>query len=330
VLLASRRVETSGGISVAHRLAGHARRGIMTDRMHFVIGLDGGGSGCRVAVCAQDGQVLASATSGAANYTSEPDLTVAHICEALGKVSASLGMSHDRLLEAPAHLGVAGIVTQADAQTLARRLPLKRCRISDDQLTSTIGALGDRDGALVGVGTGSFVALKRGDMVRSLGGWGLALGDQGSGAWLGRSALQRCALVADGLAPMSAMIASLLGQFDDDRGQMISFARTASPADYAGLAPRIFEAAACGDHHARALITEGAGYLDLCLSSLALEKDDVVCVAGGLASDYARWLSEDHRTRLVKIQGTALDGAVRLAWRLADAKDGSLLSGPLQ
>lgn len=50
-------------------------------------------------------------------------------------------------------------------------------------------------GALAGVGTGSYVGFLTGGSVRFAGGWGLALGDEASGAWLGREVL-RAALMA--------------------------------------------------------------------------------------------------------------------------------------
>jgi glucosamine kinase len=291
----------------------------MTHRSDFVIGVDGGGSGCRVVVIgAADRSVVATATGGAANYTSDPDTTVRHILDTLSDAAESAGLDLAALFDMPAHLGLAGIVTPEDAKSLAARLPLTRCRVSDDQITSTIGALGARDGALIAVGTGSFVAIKRDDTIRTLGGWGLQLGDQASGAWLGRTALQRCALVADGLAPTSPLVAKLLARFGDDAGQMIAFARIASPAEYAQLAPLIFDAAYSDDQNACGLVAEGAAYLNLCLGTADLKGDDVLCMSGGLGPRYAPWLDARYQSRIAEPEGTALDGAVRLAWQLAE------------
>lgn len=289
----------------------------MTDMVDFVIGLDGGGSGCRIVVCGMDGVRLAEAKSGAANYSSDPDVTVAHILDALSQVTRSLGLSNDRMMKAPAHLGLAGIMTQADSDALSQRLPLTCCRISDDQVTSIIGALGDRNGVLIGLGTGSFVVQKRGDDFKTLGGWGLALGDQASGAWLGQNALRHCALVADGLALQSPFANTLLDHFHQTPAHLIAFAQTATPADYARFAPWVFEAATAGDAFAINLVTEGATYLDQCLTAMELEDDDVICMTGGLAARYRLWLSDRHQARIVEPQGSALDGALQLAIQLA-------------
>lgn len=285
----------------------------------YAIGIDGGGSGCRVAVGAANGKIVGTGTSGAANFTSDPDGTTDHILAALRTAADNSGMPFDALLNMPTHLGLAGIMTDADAQNLASRLPFKSCRVSDDQVTSAIGALGNRNGVLVAVGTGSFVAIKRGKTLRTVGGWGLQLGDQASGAWLGRNALQRCALVADGVATTSPLITELLARFDNNAGQMITFAGIATPAEYAKLAPLIFAAAENDDSHALSLISEGAAYLALCLDSAEPAEGDIVCMAGGLGALYAPWLGAAHQARMAEPLGTALDGAVRLAWSIVDA-----------
>ncbi len=287
----------------------------MTERAGHVIGIDGGGTGCRVAISAANGTIISCASGGSANYTSDPDGTVRNIFAALSQAADKVELSLNTLLSLPTHLGLAGIMTPRDAEALKVKLPFKTCQVSDDQITSTIGAFGERNGALVAVGTGSFLAFKRGEIIKTIGGWGLHLGDQASGAWLGRAALQRVALVADGMAQTSPLVASLFAQFNSDHGQMIAFARDATPADYAQFAPSVFDAANENDPHALDLIDEGAAYLRLCLASADLAQDDVLCMTGGLGALYAPWLNQAHQVRLAEPLGTALDGALHLARR---------------
>jgi glucosamine kinase len=291
----------------------------MAERAGFVIGIDGGGSGCRAAISAADGTIVGTASAGPANVTTDPDDALRNILTALEAAADAADLPFDAVLGMPAHLGLAGIVTEEDGQRLADQLPLRLCRVSDDQLTSTIGALKDRDGALIAVGTGSFVAHKRGTVYRTLGGWGLQLGDQASGAWLGRNALQRSAMIADGLQKSSPLVERLLTRFGNDAGQMIAFAKTAAPADYAQLAPLVFDAADTDDPHAVSLIAEGATYLNNCLDSLALNEHEIICMTGGLGRLYAPWINAAHQSRLAEPLGTALDGALHLARQIVDA-----------
>ncbi|MGJ8605823.1 MAG: BadF/BadG/BcrA/BcrD ATPase family protein [Marivita sp.] len=284
----------------------------------LIIGIDGGGTGCRVAIADKDGTVLGTASAGPANYTTDPDMALRNILTALTDATQAAGLSKVRVAHATAHVGLAGIVTPEAATALAADLPFGACVVSDDQLTSVIGALGDRDGAVVSVGTGSFVAVKKGTKNRYIGGWGLHLGDQASGAWLGRQALQRGALVLDGLADSSDLIDTLLARFNGNPGHLIAFAAKATASAYAELARPVFAAANARDPNGVILVQDGAKYLNLCLQSAQLADTHVICLTGGLGPSYAQWLKPAHQARIVSPSGAALDGALQLARRRAD------------
>lgn len=285
----------------------------MTHRPPLFIGIDGGGTGCRVAIADAQGVRIGEATGGAANYTTNSALALQNVLAAVDRAAAAAGITQDQVRSASVHLGLAGIIGQQDLEAVRARLPFTRCRISDDQITSVTGALADRNGAVIAVGTGSFLAVKRGHTIRTIGGWGLQLGDQASGAWLGRTILQRCALVRDGLAEPSELVQRIWAKFDDDASRLIDFARTASPSDHARLASEVLAGADAGDANALTILSEAADYLNTGLSSLDLGDDDVVCLTGGLGPFYRPRLDPSFQERLAEPLGTALDGAVQLA-----------------
>ncbi|MFZ5962841.1 BadF/BadG/BcrA/BcrD ATPase family protein [Thalassococcus sp. BH17M4-6] len=284
---------------------------------HLILGIDGGGTGCRAALCDLAGTPLGQAKGGAANYTSDPAATLTHVRLAAMEAAADAGLTSDVLTRCTAHVGLAGVMTAADQAAVAAALPFGAITVSDDRLTTAVGALGPRDGALAAVGTGSFVAVRRGESIRYFGGWGLRVGDQASGAWLGRGALETCLLVHDGLAPGSDLIRDLMAHFDNDPVQIVNFARTAQPRDHAGFARQIIDAAAAGDAHGLALMQAGAAYLADCFAQADLRDGDVITLSGGIGPHYASYLGPDLGHRIAPPQGTALDGAVRLARDLA-------------
>lgn len=277
------------------------------------VGIDGGGTGCRVAIADRDGAILAEATGGPANVTTDFEGAIANLLSALHVAAGMAGLAETQLAAASAHAGLAGVMSEDDVRSVRDRMPFLRCDVSDDRLTSVIGALADRDGVLLAVGTGSFAAIKRGQSVRYLGGWGLQIGDQASGAWLGRSLLTRCVLVSDGLENGSDLTAATLSRFGGLAAKITAFARTAQPADYAAFAPDIVEAAKAGDHHGLALMRNGASYLGRCLANAGLSGQDVVCMSGGLGRHYLPFLDGTHQARFKAPAGTALDGALTLA-----------------
>jgi glucosamine kinase len=54
----------------------------------FVIGCDGGGTGCRLVIADGQGRVLAQAIGGPANVTSDFDQAVANLRDALARAAA--------------------------------------------------------------------------------------------------------------------------------------------------------------------------------------------------------------------------------------------------
>ncbi|MCB1386492.1 MAG: N-acetylglucosamine kinase [Nitratireductor sp.] len=277
--------------------------------------VDGGGTGCRSAIAASDARVLARASGGPANYATNAEQTVENVLDAVRQAAAQLGAEGPAMRRLVAHVGLAGIMSEQDARAMAARLPFEHCTVSDDRVTSTIGALGESDGALLAVGTGTFATLRRGDAIRFIGGWGLNLGDQASGARLGRDLLEHTLLAWDGLAPESDLTRTMLARFGGVPGEIVAYARQARPADYATLAPLAVEAARADDPSGRMLMERGAAYLNKALAAMALSEGDVVCLIGGVGPHYEPYLAPEFRARIRPPQGTALDGALQLARR---------------
>lgn len=281
------------------------------------IGIDGGGSGCRAALADASGNVIATGSGGPANAFSDFSGAVESVLGALDAALSDAGLDTRDVATAPAHIGLAGILTSDDAARFAARLPLERAQVTDDRPTTLAGALGEADGLLAAIGTGSFIAAQtQGDM-RFAGGWGMQVGDQASGAWAGRRLLEQVLLSVDGLGPDTPITRSTLNEFDYDTARIVAFARRASPADYARLAPGIVTAARNDDPIATAIMTEGAAYIEAAIVHLDPGPATPICLTGGLGPHYRPWLSESSRTRVTDPKGTALDGALILARRKA-------------
>lgn len=281
------------------------------DGARLILGVDGGGSGCRVALARADGAVLARASGGPANVHADPEGAAREVEAAVRRATALAGL--ERIDGAAAHLGLAGVMRPDDGDGVAAAIGLRDAVVTDDLETSLAGALGTRDGVLAAIGTGSCLAARRDGALRRFGGWGPALGDEASGAWLGRSLLRRCLLVHDGLEIESPLTAAVRARFGGGPAAIVAFARTARPADYAALAPLVVEAAGAGDAAGCALMRRGATYLAACLDAVAPRDREVVCLTGGLGPHYAPHLPAGHRARLAAPAGTALDGALALA-----------------
>ncbi len=102
------------------------------------------------------------------------------------------------------------------------------------------GALRDGDGIVAALGTGSVFARQVGGRMQQIGGWGLHLGDEGSGAWIGRAVLARALRALDGLAERTPLLQALMDEAGGPAG-LVTLAAGARPADFARFAPRVID-----------------------------------------------------------------------------------------
>jgi glucosamine kinase len=275
----------------------------------ILIGVDGGGTGCRVAIARAGGPILAQSSGGPANVTSDCDLAIRNVRAAIHDAATSAGL-HD-LRSATAHIGLAGVTSSGKADLVAAAMPYALVAVTDDRPTTVAGALAGQDGYVVALGTGSIIAASLGDQQRYVGGYGLQVSDQAAGGWLGRKLLEQVLLCHDGLRSHSHLSLETLAQFGGGPEGIIGFVNQASPADYAGLAPQVLAAAQRQDPVAVALMQEGADYLGLALARLGFQPQDRLCLTGGIGAYYAPYLTL--QAKLAAPQGTALTGALRLA-----------------
>ena len=280
-----------------------------------LIGVDGGGSGCRAAVGTSAQGVLGSAEAGPANIFLDFSSAVENVLRALEDATARAGIDLGRAASVRAHLGLAGVLSTTDAARVCAQLPFA-ATVTDDRPTTLAGAL-QGDGYLVAVGTGSFVASQKGRDQSFVGGWGFHLGDEASGAWLGKRALSAALSAYDGLVEQGALTTAILARFDGDPNRIVRFGSEATSGEHAELASLVLAAADEGDKVAGALMRDGARYICAALTRLGYVPGAALCLTGGLGAAYRRLLPDDMIT--TDAVGSALDGAFRLARQAAEA-----------
>lgn len=279
--------------------------------MALLIGIDGGGTSCRAAVAAETGGILGRGRGGASNVLTSVSGALESITHAAGEALEAAALPSDAIAEADAVLGLAGANVGPYGQELLARLPFRRARIESDATIALYGALSEHDGAIGIVGTGTAYALKRGREVRHLGGWGFALGDGGSGAWLGWRVAEEVLLAFDGVRPSSPLAVRVLARFGGEPQAMVEWATAAKPGDFGALAPLLFDDPE--DPLARELLDAGAAMVSASVRALALRPGERLALLGGLAEKTAPRLDPDLRPFLRPPQGDALDGAILLA-----------------
>lgn len=280
-----------------------------------LVGIDGGGTSCRVALELRGQRT--EVVLGGANVTTDFYGATKLIREGLDAVAAKAGLSDNELWACPAYLGLAGVIDEAGAEAVAKELPLKAAVIEDDRRATVVGALGDADGTVAGIGTGSFLARRSGASLRLVGGWGLRLGDEASGAWLGRGLLASVLDVVDGLQDGTSLTDDIFRQFGHAPSKIVALSKSAEPAEFADFAPLIIEAAKAGDLIGRKLMSDGVDYLVRTMVRLGRHDQERLCLIGGVAPHYLDYLPESFARSVVPAKGSALDGALHLAADIA-------------
>jgi glucosamine kinase len=272
--------------------------------MQAAMGVDGGGTGCRVRLVALDGRVLAEASGGPANIATDPDGAAVRISAAMQAAAEAGGVP---ISAVRAVLGLAGANAPGMAERLTARLPVAAARIVSDAETGAVGALGGADGIVAAMGTGSVFARVQAGRFDQVGGWGPALGDEGGGAALGRRLLRECLRAATGLRPETPLLRDTLARLGGADG-IVGLGVRATPADLAALAPALF---AAPDPAAEDILSAEAAEFAPFLTLLGAGAGLPVTFIGGLGPLWAARLAE--RWPMLAAQGSALDGAVRLA-----------------
>lgn len=278
----------------------------------YVLGVDGGGSTCRLRLFDPSGAEISTRIGTATNVTTDFDAALSELNARWSEISRETGVSASQV---SAHFGLAGAIDSTIRTRVAAALPFDRVTVSDDRITTLIGALGKADGMIVSVGTGSFAGVQRAGRARLAGGWGLRLSDQASGAWLGREILTQVMLLEDAVIPGSALLKEIRARFPSP-ADIIAFA--SDPAKLASLAPQIVKAAQTGDPVATEVMTRGADYLIKLLGALGHTPGLRICVLGGLGPQYCNFLPASLTADISQPDGNALDGAVTLAQQIPE------------
>jgi glucosamine kinase len=288
------------------------------DKDLLLLGVDGGGTRCRARLSSDHGNVLADAVSGPANLRLGLERSFAAVIDAATQCLRDAALSEEDMSRVVACLAMAG-ASEPDYAAAAegREHPFRRIVMTTDAHAACLGAHGGRDGGIIIAGTGTIGwAIVQGKVHR-IGGWGLPISDEGSGAWLGSELLRRVLWARDGRVPWTPLLRGALADFGEDPHAILDWVAGAQPADLGAYAPRIVAHAEERDHAAMELMSLAAGHIDTLAARLVECGADRLSLMGGLAPSLRPWLTPATQAHLVEPAGDALTGALALARRVA-------------
>ena len=286
-----------------------------TDRFDLYFGVDGGGSRTRVRIVDGAGRALARAEGGSANVYLDQDGALATVADTLAAATQAAGLDPSAWSGAALGLGLAGLSSAAVGDHIAQHFTghFGHVVARNDAVIACLGAHGGQDGGLVIAGTGSAAVLRLDGRDETFGGRGFLLGDDGSGAVMGRQIWRRALRAHDGLEPATPLLRDLMAVFGHDPVAVIAWARHATSGQFGTYAPRVLAAAREGDAPAAAAVAEASHAISELVVALFDRGAPRVSLVGGLAEPLLRFLPEPIRVRLQTPMRDALAGALFLA-----------------
>jgi glucosamine kinase len=268
------------------------------------------------------------------------------IIEGTKEVFAQAGIAESEAASTYACFGMAGGRLESARQAFAtdRKWPFGGVKVYDDIDIAHAGALGGDDGAVIIAGTGSAALAMVEGKRHQCGGWGFFIGDQMSGAILGRELIRYSVEARDGLIDASplteAVIARFGGTVDDvmdwsfgsaaglrivDRNgddgsndeelekllERYSIGR--GPAEYASVIPLFFEFYDKGDPVADQMMDLQMSYVDNYVGWFKARGARKMAVVGGFADRLFPLLRKRYGEFMAERRGEPLDGALILA-----------------
>jgi N-acetylglucosamine kinase-like BadF-type ATPase len=295
-----------------------------------VIGVDVGGTGVRASIATTGPRwtTLASVHQPVAVRLGAHGVDAATTTRAITAAIAELTDRHERPIAAVA-IGSTGLALLGDdlranlPGAVARAARTAMVLLCSDVLTSYVGALGRRSGAIIAAGTGAVaVGTDQRGTWRRADGWGGLLGDCGGGAWIGRAAVDAALRAHDGRPGGSpALLAVVTRRYGPPAALVATM--TASPQRSALLAACVPDVLRLvpDDEVATDIVRQAGGHLaDTLLAALPPGAEPVAAATGNLLraspvhDAFVNRLA--HRApalALIPATGSSLDGAVQLA-----------------
>jgi N-acetylglucosamine kinase-like BadF-type ATPase len=308
--------------------------------MH-VLGIDAGGTKTVCLLADEQGAILSVGRGPGANLQVAGELAVEKVLHHV--MDTALNGRHDGRPRAVC-LGIAGVDRDEDSRIVSaimRRIsPGSRVLVVNDALVALEAGAPGSPGIVIICGTGSIAyGRNRHNAAARSGGWGHIIGDEGSGYWIGRQAVQAVMRDADGRGPATSLTRYVLAHFDVPAASglvHVVYGPQGAARSIAMLGPSVQMASESGDAVASAILDRAATELALAARSVAerleLRAEAFPFVLAGGVFRVVPSLVERLRGRLLEIAPDAtIDilheepalGAVRLA--LAEAHGGAPL-----
>jgi|TARA_R110000868_G_scaffold122464_13_gene324484 glucosamine kinase len=303
----------------------------------YYLGVDGGGTNCRVRLADENLQTLAEVRNGRSNLQiDDGEPAYKAILAGTRDVFAAAGLDYAQTANTYACFGMAGgRMDSARDEFAARHWPFAGVKVYDDIDIAHAGALGGEEGAVIIVGTGSAALAVVDGQRHQAGGWGFQIGDQMSGAILGRELVRYSVEAEDGLVPSSPLTKAVIAALGGDNQAVMtwSFATDMdlriisndgsegcddaligrAPAEFGKLMPLMSDYLDQGDPVALKMLELQFSYIETYVKWFKARNAKVMAIVGGFGQRLFPLLEKRYGDFVMLPRFEPLHGAVILA-----------------
>lgn len=252
--------------------------------MHYIIGVDGGGTKTEAVAYDLDGNVLDKSLTGFANLINGKEEALNNIVDAIKRLTNEYGLKDLKGL----YLGIAGAETGNNVsiikEEINKRIGITPVVVNDGELALRAMLKGE-DGILTIAGTGSIAFGIKENKSARCGGWGHILGDEGSGYKLSIEAIKNMIYEYDNSLEKSKLTIKLMEKLNiKEVDEIIDFVYSSSKDKIAIGAPIVSMLAEEGDVLAKKILEDEARALakttENVYKKLGFEKCSIGLVGG--------------------------------------------------
>lgn len=242
--------------------------------MEYFLGIDAGGSKTLGVLINQDGDLIATATSGPANVVENGKTMVKKSIKKLRKLLHAV--CPQDVVYSAFGMPSFGESLEADREyytIIEEELGIQPTVLTNDVVIGWAGGTLGQDGIHIVAGTGTIAYGKHGQKEMRVSGWGSLVGDEGSAYSIGRETLQRVSRQLDGRETPTFLRELVLQKLNLQNSQsfaewIASFREPKRRTIIASIAPITHEAALYGDPVAQQILQQAGLELSLCVKTL--------------------------------------------------------------
>lgn len=282
----------------------------------FYVGIDGGGTNCRVRIESVTGNLLGTGHGGSANPSHGLLIVIDSIMTAIKGALIEADLPQECIKNLVVGAGLAGLHLPKYRQMMTEwQHPFKALFLTDDLHVAAIGAHAGADGAVAIIGTG-FSALSVVEHVKTpIGGYGFLQADYCSGSWIGYQAVQAVLLANDKLASPTELSQLLFKKLNANGVALADKLVDATASEYGSLAPLVFEAASQNDAVAINILQQSCEFIARVVKLLVATKPPRISLIGGIAERIIDLLDNDTVRCLSEPLQTPVQGAIGYAYQ---------------